>query len=249
MDNEVPPKIRQLAENVIAAGANKRAIAVLKVMLDKGYISTDEVQEMGYNHPPRAIGDVRDSGIPIVTGSETSPKTGRRMAVYSFGRETDIQNGRIGGRSALPKAFKRSLIERYGQIDCITGATTDERALQIDHRVPYRIAGDQGLSDHDVSKYMLLDASSQRSKSWSCEHCPNMAPEERKLEVCETCFWASPEKFTHVATLDVRRADVVWQSDEVRSFDRLAALAEKLGCAISDLVKRAVNEFVEKDTR
>jgi hypothetical protein len=246
MDYDVPENIRSLAEKVIAAGANKRAIAVLKVMLDKGFISTDDVQEMGYNHPPRAIGDVRDSGIPIITGTATSSKSGKRMAVYTFGKEADIQNGRIGGRSAFPKSFKRRLIEIYGQIDCITGAKTDERALQIDHRVPYRIAGDQGLSDHDITKYMLLDASSQRSKSWSCEQCPNMEPKARRPEICANCFWASPEKFTHVATLEIRRAEVVWQGDDVSEFDNLSIQAERLGCPISDLIRKAVHEFLEK---
>lgn len=246
MDFSVPETIRLLAEKVIAAGANKRAVAVLKVMLDKGSISTDDIQEMGYNHPPRAIGDVRDAGIPIITGSAISAQTGKRMAVYSFGKEADIQNGRIGGRSAFPKSFKRRLIEFYGKIDCITGAETDERALQIDHRVPYRIAGDQGLSDHDITKYMLLDASSQRSKSWSCEHCPNMEPQERRSHVCETCFWASPEKFMHVATLEMRRAEVVWQGEEISDFNKLSILSEGNGEPISHVIKRAIHEFLEK---
>lgn len=134
------------------------------MLLKSGTVSTDELQELGYNHPPRVIGDIRDAGIPIVTGSGTS-KGGNRMAVYSLGSSSDIQAGRIGGRSALPKAFKVKLIAKYGSVDCITGAELDERVLQIDHRIPYRIAGDTGLSDHDVAAYMLLDASSQRAKS------------------------------------------------------------------------------------
>lgn len=120
---------------------------------------------MGYNHPPRAVGDVRDAGIPIITGRAISKRTGRRMAVYSFGNPSHIQGGRIGGRSALPKVFKAKLITHYGSVDCITGARLDERVLQIDHRVPYRIAGDIGLDDFNVKNYMLLDASSQRAKS------------------------------------------------------------------------------------
>ena len=147
------PQIYLFAEKVIAeGGASKRAIAVLKVLLDKGEISTDELTDLGYEHPPRAVGDVRDAGIPITTTMRTSPRTGRRMAVYAFGNPADIQGDRIGGRSALPKAFKRALVERYGSIDCITGAFY-ERVLQIDHRVPYRIAGDVGLGVRDVEVY------------------------------------------------------------------------------------------------
>lgn len=197
MPFSVDPKIRTLAEKVIAEGKNKRAIAVLEALLDKGTITTDELNEMGYNHPPRAVGDVRDAGIPIVTGSATSTKTGRRMAVYSFGDPNLIQDGRIGGRSALPKKFKNMLLQRYGSIDCITGAKLDERVLQIDHRIPYRIAGDAGLAEHDVEEYMLLDASSQRAKSWSCEQCRNM--EIRDPSICRKCFWAFPEAYEHIA--------------------------------------------------
>ena len=108
----VDPRIRALAQKVIAEGKNKRAIAVLKALLDKGTISTDELQEMGYNHAPRAVGDVRDAGIPIITGSATSDKSGRRMAVYSFGDPSQIQGGRVGGRSAFPKAFNPAVSDR-----------------------------------------------------------------------------------------------------------------------------------------
>lgn len=126
-------------------------------MLKKGSITTDDLNELGYNHPPRAVGDVRDAGVPIVTGSTTSRKTGRRMAVYTFGSPEQIQEGRIGGRSAFPKVFKDALVARYGSVDRITGATLDPKALTIDHRVPYRIAGDAGLQDLDVEQFMLLD--------------------------------------------------------------------------------------------
>jgi hypothetical protein len=234
MPATVDPRIQALAEKVIAAGANKRAIAVLKALLDKGTITTDELNEMGYNHPPRAVGDVRDAGIPVVTGSATSAKTGRRMAVYSFGDPDMIQEGRIGGRSALPKKFKAKLIARYGSIDCITGATLDERVLQIDHRIPYRIAGDAGLAEHNVEDYMLLDASSQRAKSWACEHCKNM--EIRDPDICRKCYWASPEAYEHIAMEPFRRTDVSWQGKDVEVHDRLKALADKRGIDVRTLL-------------
>lgn len=68
MPADIEPAIREIAEKVIAGGGSKRAADVLKVMLDKGSISTDEINDLGYNHPPRAIGDVRDAGIPVITG-------------------------------------------------------------------------------------------------------------------------------------------------------------------------------------
>lgn len=234
MDNPVDPRIRDIAERVIAEGKNKRAIAVLKVLLDKGTISTDELNDLGYNHPPRAVGDVRDAGVPIETGSGTSERTGRRMAIYSFGDPDKIQEGRIGGRSALPKKFKASLLQRYGSIDCITGAVLDERVLQIDHRIPYRIAGDAGLADHNVEEYMLLDASSQRAKSWSCEHCKNM--EMRDIDLCRTCYWAYPEDYKHIALDAIRRTDVSWQGDDVAVHDEIKAIADKQGVTVREVL-------------
>lgn len=242
MPSPVDPKIRELAERVIAEGKNKRAIAVLEVLLDKGAISTDDIQALGYNHPPRAVGDVRDAGIPLITGSATS-QTGKRMAVYTFGRPSDVQDGRVGGRSALPRAFKLKLLQRYGAIDCVTGAKLDERILQIDHRIPYRIAGDVGLADHNVDDYMLLDASSQRAKSWSCEHCPNM--HRRELATCRTCFWAWPESYTHIATVEQRRVELVWQGDEVAAYDALRLLAEKRSTTVAELLKGAVRQIAK----
>jgi len=243
MSVRIDPRIRALANKVIAGGKNRRAIAALKMMLNKGSVSTDELQALGYNHPPRAIGDVRDAGIPVITSAAVSGKTGRRMAIYSFGDPNDIRHGRVGGRSALPKSFKAKLLSRYGAIDCITGANLDERVLTIDHRIPYRISADAGLSDHDVESYMLLDASSQRSKSWSCERCPNMLG-QRLESVCKKCFWAFPEQYEHIATEQIRRTDVVWQKKDVRVHDRLKALAEEDGTTISELLRRLARQRI-----
>ena len=237
----IDEKIVEIAEKVIAAGKNKRAIAVLSTLLEKGEITTDDLNDMGYNHPPRAVGDVRDLGIPVITGSITSPRTGRRMAVYTFGDPADIQEGRIGGRSVLPKKFKAALIERYGSIDCITGAQLDEGVLQIDHRIPYRVDGDQGLKDHDVESFMLLDASSQRAKSWSCEHCPNLIG-VKSPDVCRSCYWAFPEQYNHIATRQIRRVDLVWQDAEVSEFDDLKQRASGQGVSIAMLIKRLLSQ-------
>lgn len=237
MSASMDPALRELAEKVINGAGSKRAADCLRVMLDKGSISTDDINDLGYNHPPRAIGDIRDTGIPVITGKGTS-RTGNRMAVYSFGSTADIQDGRVGGRSALPKKFKVALIARYGSQDCITGAILDERVLQIDHRIPYRIAGDAGLSDHDVEAYMLLDASSQRAKSWSCEQCPNMAPTNRDPAVCRTCFWAFPDNYQHIATQKFRRTDVTWQGAYVEVHDNLKALASDKGMPLPEYLRQ-----------
>lgn len=113
MPDQIEPAIRALAEKVISGGGSKRAADVLKVMLDKGSISTDEINALGYNHPPRAIGDVRDAGIPVVTGKGTS-RSGQRMAVYSLGVAADIQEGRVFARTSRRQGkIRRSLYVRH----------------------------------------------------------------------------------------------------------------------------------------
>lgn len=243
MQTPVDPKIREIAEKFVANGKNKRAVAFLRVLLERGSISTDQLNELGYNHPPRAAGDVRDAGIPIVTGKALSTKTGRQMAVYTFGHPDLIQAGRIGGRSALPKKFKVKLIAKYGTIDCITGAILDERVLQIDHRIPYRIAGDIGLTEQNIEDYMLLDASSQRAKSWSCEKCTNM--ELRGIENCRSCFWAYPEAYSHIALQNFRRTDIVWQGTDVAVHDAIKAEADKQGVSVREVILECMRHKVK----
>ena len=241
MAKPIDPRIRALAESIVAKGGENRVVLVLKTILKQGSISTDELAALGYGHPPRAAGDVKDAGIPIIKTMVRSERTGRRMAVYSFGDPDDIQEGRIGGRSAFPKTFKNALIERYGSIDCITGATLDERILQIDHRIPYRIAGDANFDNLDVEDFMLLDGSSQRAKSWSCEHCPNML-DAQAASVCKTCYWAFPENYEHIATEDYRRTDITWQGDDVPVHDRFKKQADKLGISVAELLRRLARQ-------
>ena len=85
---------------------------------------------------------------------------------------------------------------------------------------------------------MLLDASSQRAKSWSCEHCANFL-ELHDPSVCRTCFWASPESYEHVAMQDQRRVDLVWQGvKEVREYVRIAQAAADAQQPLAEYIKR-----------
>lgn len=236
MPRDIDPQVRAMAENFVATGTNKRAVVAVRIMLEKGEVTTDDLSDEGYRHTPRAIGDARDEGIPIVTGSAPA-RSGKNEAVYWLGSASDIVEGRIGGRSALPKAFKHALVARYDSRDCITGAKLDPKVLQIDHRVPYRVAGDAGLADRDTDAYMLLDGSSQRAKSWACEHCRNLL-ELRDPEICGTCFWARPEHYEHIAMEQIRRTEISWQEEDVAVHDTLRARAEERGITVGELIKQ-----------
>ena len=233
-NRDIDPRILALCKKVTA----KRPRTVIDHIIEHGSISTEELQSLyGYDHPPRAVADVRDAGIPIETSKIRSNRTKRMIAVYCFGSPDDIVEGRIGGRKAFSRRFKNALIERYGARDAITGERCAPRYLQIDHRVPYRVAGDSAHDESRPDEYMLLDASSQRAKSWSCEQCENWQS-TRDESACRSCFWAFPEAYTHIAGEHVRRVDIEWRGAEVAAFERIRSRAEKADTTVAAFIKK-----------
>ncbi len=230
----VDPRILALCEKV----TKRRPRIVIDHILQHGHITTEELQEQyGYDHPPRAARDVREEGVPLETFRIESTRSGRKIGGYRFADPAQIKRGRIGGRKAFSKAFKDALIERYGEFDTLTTQPVDARYLQIDHRIPYEVAGDGEHDEDNLDAYMLLDASSQRAKSWSCEHCANWT-ELLQEYICRGCYWAFPESYTHVATVEVRRVDLQWDGAEVSVYDRLAEEAKRAGISVNALIKR-----------
>jgi hypothetical protein len=151
----------------------KRPRTVIEHILKHGHVTTQELRDRyGYNHPPRAAKDVRDQGIPLETFRVKGPD-GRSIAAYRFGDLSKIRRGFIGGRRAFPRELKKKLVQRHGSRCHICSTEFEERYLQIDHRVPYEVAGDVAFDENDIASYMLLDGSCNRAKSWSCEHCRN----------------------------------------------------------------------------
>ena len=233
-NKKIDPRILALCAKVTA----KRPRTVIDHILKHGYVSTEELQTLyGYDHPPRAARDVRENGVPLETYRITSERTGRQIAAYRFADPGKIRRGRIGGRKAFSKAFRDALIARYESRDAITGEQMDGRYLQIDHRVPYEVVGDGSYDEANLEEYMLLDASSQRAKSWSCERCSNWQ-KDQDVAVCRSCFWAFPESYTHIAGQQIRRVDIEWRGTEVEAFDRLRARAEREDVTVAALLKR-----------
>lgn len=237
---KIDPRIRKLCDQVTA----KRARTVIDHIVKYGQITTEELQELGYDHAPRAARDVREQGIPLDTVKVRSTRTGRSIAAYRFGNPDNIVGGRIGGRKALPKWLKAALIERDGCADRFTGQSLPETALTIDHRIPYEVSGDSG-GELDPADFMLLDGSSQRSKSWSCENCQNWQ-EIKDAQVCGECYWAFPEAYNHMALRQLRRTDVSWVGEEVAEYDVLKGYAEKNNVAPQDVIKQAIKDLLHK---
>jgi hypothetical protein len=236
----VDAALKALIEEVTA----KRPRTVLDHILKHGYITTAELKDTyGYNHPPRAARDVREQGIPLETFHVTGPD-GRSIAAYRLGEAEAATAGRVGGRRAFPKAFKDALVAKEGERCAICGWHFPSRALQIDHRVPYEVAGETaGLDDLDA--YMLVCGSDNRAKSWSCEHCQNWT-RIKDPNLCRGCMWASPDDYSHIA-LEQRRSLVIsWQADDVARYDELAAAAEAAGMSPVDYARDVLKRSIKR---
>jgi hypothetical protein len=225
---ELPAEFIERLKRVTA----KRPRIVIDHILEHGFVTTDELKtKYGYNHPPRAAMDVKDQGIPLECFKVVNEQ-GRTIAAYRFGDASGIRKG-FAGRQAFSKALKEQVIEANGG-RC--NVCLSEHELQIDHRVPYVVAGDVGFADKDVSDYMLLCRMCNRAKSWCCEHCPNWL-ELKKPAICLECYWASPSKYSHVAMRNERRLDLVWSEGEVGSYDRIKRRADSSGQEMPEFVK------------
>ena len=232
---EVDEAVIEAARKVV----KKRPKTVIDHIIKHGCINTQELKDIyGYNHPPRAIRDVREEGIPLITFKITGTD-GRKIAAYRFGNPSDIEGNKLGGRKTFSKSFKRALIEKLGERSTISSEKYDARYLQIDHRIPYEVAGDDVANESDITKFMLLTGAEQRQKSWSCESCNNFI-ERKDKNICEKCYWAYPENYFHVAMEEVRNVMITWKGDEVKSFDSMKDKQEKVGRSIQDYIKNVV---------
>ena len=167
MKIDYPKEFLDLLNSVEA----KRPRTVIQHIIQHGFITSQELKDKyGYNHPPRAVRDVREHGIPLVT-YRIEGTDGRSIAAYKFGDPSEAKNtlSKSAGRTALSKALKQALIERYGSKCFVYFEPMDENILQVDHRIPYEIGGEQ--DERHLELYMLLSPSANRAKSWTCEHC------------------------------------------------------------------------------
>jgi len=241
---KLPKEFIDLCHSVTA----KRPKTVIDHILKHGSITTEELKEKyGYNHPPRAARDVREHGIPLetfrVTGSD-----GREIAAYRFGDVSIQRFKKLSGRTGLSKKIKDALVEKYGCKCFIYLEEVDERELQIDHRVPYEVGGDGEGAELDPEDFMLLSGSANRAKSWSCEHCENWNNIKDRT-ICLTCYWAYPENYSHIATRQIRRLDLVWQGKEIDIYEKLKAEAHSLEKEIPSFVKEILErEILRKRT-
>jgi hypothetical protein len=213
----------------IAAVTNKRARFVLDRIVKSGMVTTEEINQAGYDHPPRAAQDVRDLGFHLKT-IKVKHSNGRSIAAYVFD-EGELEPDKAG-RRILPKKEREALIHTAGDRCQICGA---KHNLQVDHRIPYEVAGETPRAEGEP--YQILCGSCNRKKSWACEHCQNWV-ETKSLDVCRSCYWANPTDYTHVAMQPQRRLDLVWIGNEVGDFERIKGEAARHKISVPEAIKR-----------
>ena len=224
--------------------ANKRARIVIRHILKRGFVTTEELEKKyGYNHPPRAARDVREAGIPLETFRVKS-SDGRSIAAYRFGDLSRVRQGKLQGRVAFPKKLKDELYLHQDGKCTICSGKFESRYLQIDHRIPYLVAGDKPDANWIADAFRLLCSSCNRAKSWSCEHCPN-GVKDKIPQVCSQCYWASPMNYVHVALREIRRADITWNAEEVQAYERLKKAAQDNQVAIPEFVKNILARTID----
>lgn len=239
MKQKLPKEFLELCRSV----TSKRPKTVIDHIIEHGFITTEELKDKyGYSHPPRAARDVREHGIPLETYGITA-KDGRKIAAYRFADSSKVMADKLSGRTVISKAFKDELIILHESKCAIHNDQLEERYLQVDHRVPYLVAGEGKGGARSVDDYMLLCSSANRAKSWSCEHCVN-GIELKDEKICLNCYWASPEEYAHVAMQEIRRVDIVWAGDEVKDYDRLKERTVELQKDVPSYVKEILNEHI-----
>ncbi len=217
----------------------KRPKTVIQHILEHGFVTTEELKNLGYEHAPRAARDVREQGIPLET-FRVKDSNGRSIAAYRFGDPSKTENkiSKTAGRTVLSKALKKALVEKYGAKCFIYLQPIDERLLQVDHRVPYEIGGEQ--KSNNLECYMLLSPSANRAKSWTCEHCPNW--QRKDVGFCLKCFWAHPENYTHIAGQQQRQIIITFTGDEIEDYNKLINLVgvEQAEATIKEMIEKFI---------
>lgn len=215
---------------------SKRARAALNIMLERGAVTTKVLQEeYGLDHPPRAIRDLKDAGVLV--GSRRVKESGKTISEYFL---EDLSAPSQGGapRNPIRKADKDRIIAEFGGKCAVCG--TQASRLQLDHRVPFAIAGDPPVWTSETA--MPLCPSDNRAKSWACEHCANWV--NRDPDVCLGCMWCHPEDYDHVSMLPERRLVVTAHSEtDVETLRWIEAHAAGEDRSTSDVALDALDDY------
>jgi hypothetical protein len=191
-------KVSKSAVDKIHAAIAECSIRPLRVLYEccvSEGVSTEELTtKYGYNQPPRAARDLRELGFNLKTKfSKTTD--GRRMAIYYIDDFNTFSNKE--GRKIFSKVEKTSLFELHKGSCYYCMGKFSSNELQIDHRIPFEIAGNTLHEKDGIDALILVCSSCNRSKSWSCESCANFTLKD--VKTCLSCYWYVPDSYSHIS--------------------------------------------------
>lgn len=215
---------------------SKRARAALNIMLERGAVTTKVLQEeYGLDHPPRAIRDLKDAGVLV--GSRRVKDSGKTISEY-FLEDASATGPGGAPRNPIKKADKDRIIAEFDGKCAMCGTRTSR--LQLDHRIPFAIAGDP--PEWTSATAMPLCPSDNRAKSWACEHCANWV--NRDPDVCLGCMWCRPEDYDHISMFPERRLVVTAHSEtDVETLRWIEAHAAEEERSTSDVALDALDDY------
>ena len=234
IDKEAYRKILPLVKKETARGAK-----LLAALIEKGEMTTKELEESGYGHPPRVRMDLQDIGIEIGTHYDTpNPQSGNRMGTYYLISPTPGEITKK--RRPPPKSFKKKLVTKHKNLCAITQYVFPENELQMDHRIPFLVGGDP--DSYKLDDWMPLSGSAQMLKKKACDDCENSSAKD--VKICGTCYWAFPESYTHVATIPQIVATMVFRGDdEVKLFEKISDIAKNNNRSDNEIIKSILNQW------
>ena len=115
----------------------------------------------------------------------------------------------------------------------------DGAVLQVDHRIPYEVDGEQ--DNHNIDAFMLLSPSANRAKSWTCEHCQNWRKKDKAF--CMRCFWAYPEDYDHIAGKYEKVISIVFTGDEIEDYTKLIQISGMANA--QKVIKKIIHDYLK----
>lgn len=240
--SEAPPKLTQRARKEITKAlphVSKRGRTMLEHILEHGQASTEDMRVLyNYNDGPSIARDLKDHGVPLERVTVRNAQ-GRAIAAYRYDPAKGIHLR--SGRRAFPKWLKAALVELHGEQCAECSVEMAARHLQIDHRVPHLVLGDDDRKIHP-DDFQLLCSGCNRGKSATCEQCPN-GMEHKDPEICGRCTLSGNPDGDHFAMRPEDRLPLTFQDDEVIVLKTLRKEARDLGVHVAAYAKQRLTDI------
>ena len=71
--------------------------------------------------------------------------------------------------------------------------------------------------------------------------------------ICLNCYWVYPENYSHIAMRQIRRLDLIWQGEEVETYEKLkteaASVEKEIPFFVKEILERMMRCQGERNAR